>query len=149
MCENHPRKLEDIKQGNYYERKVLKWLNVNQCPTDKLFLYRNKFNTFDFSSSKVIGELKSRNIKHDDYNDLMIGLNKLEEAEIEYEKRVHKKYTFYFLCKDGLYSWDFKKDEYDIRMGGRCDRGRDERKLCGFIDTRNLVKLTTKINSIS
>ena len=55
-----------------------------------------------------------------------------------------------FLCKDGLYGWIYSPDKYyDIRMGGRTDRGKDETKLTAFIPSKDLFCITTEINSIS
>ena len=96
---------------------------------------------------KNILELKSRRIIHNRYPDIMIGLNKVEEA-IKHSKNFD--YYLLFLFKDGLYKWKYAKGKkYDIRMGGRMDRGKDERKMCAYIPTKDLVCVTTEINSIS
>ena len=119
---------KDIEMGNYYERKVLKWFNANDYSQNKLSFYSNPFNVMDMVSEdrKNILELKSRRIIHNRYPDIMIGLNKVEEA-IKHSKNFD--YYLLFLCKD--------------------DRGKDERKMCAFIPTKDLICVTTEINSVS
>ena len=145
---NFNRQLKDIEFGNYYEQRVLKWLNRNDFSGNILNLYKNPYNVMDMISEnqKHIIELKTRRIKHDKYEDMMIGLNKIEEAE----KNPQYKYHMYFLCEDGLYGWTYTPNKnYLIKMGGRNDRGKDERKLCAFLPTEDLCLITTDINSIS
>ena len=75
----------------------------------------------------------------------MIGLNKIEEAEKNY--KVYN-YYMYWLCEDGLYSWLYNPNKkYFIKMGGRNDRGVDERKLCVYIPTEDLTLITDKIST--
>ena len=140
---------KDIEMGNNYGGYALKWLNKNNYSQNKLTFFKNPFNVMDMISQdrKNILELKSRRIFHDQFSDIMIGLNKIEEAI-----KHHHNFDYYllFLCKDGLYKWKFAPNKkYDIRMGGRMDRGKDERKMCAFIPTKDLVCITTEINSIS
>ena len=141
MNNNSQRKLKDIEFGNYYEQKVLKFLNENDYSNKPLSFYKNPFNVMDMCNDDEILELKTRRIFLNDYPDLMIGLNKIEEAE---------KFTMLFLLKDGLYGWRYSPImKYDIKMGGRCDRGIDERKLCAFLFTKDMFLISTDINSIS
>lgn len=143
------RHIKDVEFGLLNEKKVLKWYNDNNYSDNKLEMFKNPFNVVDFVSSdgKDIIELKSRNIYHKQYPDLMIGINKLEEAD----RNCHcHNYYFNFLCKDGLYGWKYEKGKsYNKRFGGRTDRGIDERRLQGFIPTKDLFLITTEINSIS
>ena len=142
------RKQKDLEFGNYYERKVIEWLNENDYSNDKLKFFKNPFNVMDMCNSKNIIELKTRRINHNQYFDLMIGLNKIVEAEKNTNDDIQ--YTMIFLCKDGLYGWTYCEGKpYDIRMGGRSDRGKDERKLCAFLPCKDLFCITTDINSIS
>tara|TARA_R110000765_G_scaffold213808_2_gene318821 strand:- start:1100 stop:1555 length:456 start_codon:yes stop_codon:yes gene_type:complete len=151
MNTNSQRKLKDLKFGNYYEQKVLKFLNDDGCYKDNsgpLKFYKNPFNVMDMCNDTNILELKTRRIFFNQYPDLMIGLNKIEEAE-KFSSDT-KKYTMLFLLKDGLYGWRYSPDKkYDIKMGGRCDRGVDERKLCAFLFTKDMFLISTDINSIS
>lgn len=138
------RKLKDIEFGNYYERIVIEFLNKDLYSNNKLRFFKNPFNVMDMVSKdeKDIIELKSRRIKHNEYFDIMIGLNKIVEAQ----KYPQYDYYMYFLCLDGLYGWKYDKTKkFDIRMGGRCDRGIDERKMCAFIPTKDLFFISSKI----
>ena len=142
------RKQKDLEFGNYYERKVIEWLNENDYSNDKLKFYKNPYNVMDMCNSTNIIELKTRRIKHNQYPDLMIGLNKIEEAENNSNDDIL--YTMLFLCNDGLYGWSCMDGKtYSVRMGGRCDRGKDERKICAFLPCEDLFLITTDINSIS
>ena len=76
---------------------------------------------------------------------IMIGLNKIEEAEKNY--KIHNYYMLW-LCEDGLYSWLYNPNKnYVIKMGGRNDRGFDERKMCAYIPTEDLTLITNKIST--
>lgn len=144
----YDRKLKDLKFGNYYEQKVIKWFNENDYSLNKLQFYKNPYNVMDMCNSNNIIELKTRRIHHNSYPDMMIGLNKIQEAVKNKDPNVL--YTMTFLCKDGLYGWTYEKGKpYDVRMGGRTDRGKDERKMCAYLPTKDLFLITTEINSIS
>lgn len=143
------RALMDIQQGKYSEKKVVKWLNDNTFKDNQISLYKNPFNYIDMVSkdNKNRLELKSRNITHKQYPDLMIGLNKINEAKKFYSEA---DYHFLFLCKDGLYGWIYSPDKkLNFRRGGRTDRGKDEIRDQAFIPSKDLFCITTEINSIS
>ena len=113
------RHIADVEFGLYNEKKVLKWLNDNDYSNNKLSLFKNPLNVVDMVSAdgKVIIELKSRNIPHNQYPDLMIGMNKLIEAD----NNCHlADFYFFFLCKDGLYGWlSGKNKNFTTRCVGR------------------------------
>lgn len=143
------RHQKDIEFGNYYEKKVIEFLNKNNYKDEELKFYKNPYSTMDMCNSKNICELKTRRINHKQYPDMMIGLNKIEEAE---KDKKYEKFDFwyYFLCKDGLYGWRYRpQHNLSFRIGGRTDRGKDERKMCAFIPTNELSCISTEINSIS
>ncbi len=94
---------------------------------------------FDYEGDTAYAELKSRRIRHNDYNDIMIGKNK-----IEFALKCNKKVFLCFNFIDGAYYYEFSKEDIrsqgiTYREGGRQDRGKDERKECAFIKT-NLLK---------
>jgi len=125
----------DLKKGLKSEEEVLLILKTvfnNNLERTK------KYDTFDYWSKEYNSfiELKTRNIKHDSYSDVMCGLNKLNFA------KQNETYNFYFCFRfiDGLYIHKFNKDKiYDIRNGGRCDRGYDETKKTFFIKQTDLI----------
>jgi len=96
----------------------------------------DKWNTFDYIGKNFQVELKHRRINYNQYPTIMIGLNKLQKAA----KSPRATY-FLWKFKDGLYEWKFDPNEYTVEQGGRCDRGVDERKDCGFIDMKLLKEI--------
>jgi hypothetical protein len=78
----------------------------------------NRYDTIDFESEVSLVELKSRNCYSFDYPTAMIGYNKIERALEE-----TKKCYFVFAYTNGLYVWDFDKNDkcYVVRKGGRKD----------------------------
>ena len=95
------------------------------------------YDIFDYENEKYQIELKTRRIRSTDFADIMIGLNKLQIAE----KTENKKSIFLWKMVDGLFMWEFNKNQYSVRMGGTCRRGKDERKFCGFVPTEYLIKV--------
>jgi len=95
------------------------------------------YDIFDYENETYQIELKTRRISCCDFADIMIGLNKLEIAETT----ENKKSIFLWKMTDGLFMWEFNKKQYTIRMGGTSRRGRNERKYCGFVPTKYLIKV--------
>ena len=88
-------------------------------------------------------ELKSRRNEKNKYPDTMIGLNKITCAINEYDT---KKFIFAFNFIDGLYYYEFNKDDMangNIRKGtgGRCDRGKAEYSQYCYIKNDILIKI--------
>tara|TARA_R110002153_G_scaffold249066_1_gene405313 strand:- start:990 stop:1409 length:420 start_codon:yes stop_codon:yes gene_type:complete len=94
------------------------------------------YDTFDFENEEYMIELKTRRIHSKQYPDLMIGLQKLEIAET-----ANKKCIILWKLTDGLFMWECNRDDYTVRMGGRTDRGRDERRFMAFIPMNILKKI--------
>jgi hypothetical protein len=139
--------ISDKSFGDYNEIKLLNYLNCVLYPNDKFNMFKNEHSTMDFINGKIIAELKSRRNRYNQYPDTMCGLNKINQAKASAEKGKDIKYKFYFLFTDGLYCWDYKEGEYSIRMGGRVDRGSNERKRYAYVDIKYLKLITTDINS--
>jgi len=99
-----------------------------------------QYNRFDFISSGCMIELKSRRCSVNTYPDTMVGLNKLEYAK----KHTDKKVVFCFNFNEGLYYHIFNPEkEYSIRQGGRCDRGKAEYKSYFYINSADLLKVSS------
>ena len=130
----------DYIYGTQKERLVVDYLN-SKHKRDKYELYKEKNSVMDFHNDKYECELKSRTCSHDKYETTMVGLNKVQNMDPK------KKYRFYFLFTDGLYRWEYNKDDFVTRNGGRCDRGKYEIKKYIYIDIKKLKLLTTRINS--
>ncbi len=130
----------DYKYGTQRERLVVDYLN-SKHKNNKYELYKEKNSVMDFHNNKYECELKSRTCAHDTYPTTMVGLNKVQNMKPD------KKYRFYFLFTTGLFRWEYNKDDFVTRNGGRCDRGKYEIKKYIYINIKNLKLLTTRITS--
>jgi hypothetical protein len=105
------------------------------------------YNSIDFESENTIVELKSRKCYYDDYKDMMIGANKVKRVSDEFAKNKRQGYLV-FNCLDGIYYWKFNVEEsknaVSYRMGGREDRGKDEKELTAYINKDYLKCLLLK-----
>tara|TARA_R110000803_G_scaffold11657_1_gene34674 strand:- start:1326 stop:1766 length:441 start_codon:yes stop_codon:yes gene_type:complete len=132
---------QDNTFGHEREKLVVKYLNENGFQEDNFKLFNYKYSTYDMRNNQYIAELKSRRCLKETYPDTMVGYNKIKEAE---EEKSDKIYRFYFLFNDfKLYYWDFKEGEYEIRRGGRHDRGRAEVKMYAYINCDKLILVDT------
>ena len=130
---------QDFKLGIQSENKVLKFLNESY--EDK-FISTTQNCPFDFTNNQYNIELKTRNNTYNKYPSTMVGYNKIKIAE---EDNTDKKYKFLFLFEDGLYCWDFEKDKYTIKTGGRRDRGLYEYKQYAYIPIEELYLISKEI----
>lgn len=130
---------QDFNLGIKSENKVLKFLNESY--EDK-FISTTQNCEFDFTNNQYNIELKTRNNTYNKYPSTMVGYNKIKIAE---EDNTDKKYKFLFLFKDGLYCWDFEKDKYTIKTGGRRDRGLYEYKQYAYIPIEELYLISKEI----
>tara|TARA_R110000737_G_scaffold129543_3_gene161826 strand:+ start:6585 stop:7007 length:423 start_codon:yes stop_codon:yes gene_type:complete len=134
---------QDNSYGTKREELVVQFLNDNEFKEDNFKLYKYQYSTYDMVNNEYIAELKSRRNLKTTYPDTMVGYNKVREAE---QRVSSKKYRFYFLFSDyKLYYWDFKEGEYEIRKGGRRDRGRDEIKDYAYILCDKLILVDTLV----
>jgi len=130
---------QDFNLGIQSENKVLKFLNESY--EDK-FISTTQNCEFDFTNNQYNIELKTRNNTYNKYPSTMVGYNKIKIAE---EDTTDKKYKFLFLFEDGLYCWDFEKDKYTIKTGGRRDRGLYEYKQYAYIPIEELYLISKEI----
>jgi len=130
---------QDFNLGIKSENKVLKFLNESY--EDK-FISTTQNCEFDFTNNQYNIELKTRNNTYNKYPSTMVGYNKIKIAE---EDSTDKKYKFLFLFEDGLYCWDFEKDKYTIKTGGRRDRGLYEYKQYAYIPIEELYLISKEI----
>jgi len=129
---------KDLEFGGIQENNLLP---IFRGKFDALLCKTNKNAIVDYISPKTTLELKSRNCKHNTYDSVMIGKNKIDYAILS-----KKKVILAFNYIDGVYYYEFKKEDVDngnieFKMGGRVDRGRDERKIYAFINTSILQYL--------
>jgi len=113
-----------------------------------------KYAGIDFIGKNFSGELKTRDLYHNEFEDTMIGNNKIKKGFKNLLKFDNDKYDtkyrvfFWFGFKDGLYVWELTKETYElnggdskIKIGGTCKRGTDDYKDHYYIDIKHLVKI--------
>jgi hypothetical protein len=96
---------------------------------------------WDFESESCLVELKSRRNKYKAYPTTMIGKNKID-AMLKSDKRSFCVFNF----TDGVYSVEITPDiieKFELRQGGRWDRGRPELNQYYYIP----IKLLSPISS--
>jgi len=130
----------DLALGDRGEKECLP---LFQKKFDKYLSKTGQFNTMDFISPKTYVELKSRNYRFADFDDIMIGKNKVEFC-LKSSRRCILAWRF----KDGIYYYEFDKKNIDdgsvfYGMGGRTDRGIDERKEVAYIKRHLLINISS------
>ena len=111
-----------------------------------------KFCRVDFLGEAFAGELKSRDLDGNEYNETMIGYNKVEKGfeKLDWYKDHIPSYKmfFWFGFTDGLYTWELTKDNYELnggdiqkRWGGTSNRGKDDYKDHLYIKKEFLTKV--------
>jgi hypothetical protein len=108
---------------------------------DKQLCKTNQYSYVDFISPKTYVEIKTRRCNHNSYNDIMIGKNKVEFC-LKSKKACYLAWNF----NDGVYYWKVNKADVEAgkvfyAMGGRTDRGVDERKEVAYVKRELLIKI--------
>lgn len=129
---------QDIELGKKGEEDVLPLLREK---IDKYLCKTSQYATMDFISPKSYVEVKTRSCRHDTYSTQMIGVNK-----IEFALKSFRDCYLVFNFADGVFYWKVNKEDIEngdlyYAMGGRCDRGRDERKIYAYIKNHLLTSL--------
>lgn len=112
-----------------------------------------KYCRVDFLGEMFCGELKARNLSFNDFTETMIGYNKIENGfkKLDWYKDHMPNYKVYlwFAFKEGLYAWELNRKNYDLnggdsqkRIGGTCNRGRDDYKDHYYIKKEFLTKIS-------
>jgi hypothetical protein len=115
-------KAEDYIQ-TYFKQTTLKKLS--------------RFNKFDFEGDTAFFEVKTRRNDYNKYPSTMIGYNKILAC-----KKCEKDVYFIFQYLDGNYYYKYSNDEsFEIKKGGRFDRGRPESNYYCFIPIEKLIKI--------
>jgi len=101
---------------------------------------QNKYSPFDYNNegNTIFVELKTRNNAKNKYPTTMIPLSKVKIAETN----VDKTYYFAFKFTDGIYYIQYNKnifDTFEIKEGGRFDRGRPELNQYVYIPVDKLI----------
>ena len=132
----HFRKTQDIIQGEKKEKELYDII-IKQFKPNTL-TKTEQYHPLDYYDDvNTYYEIKSRNNYLRTYPDTMIGNNKFE-----YVKK--HKLECYFIINffDGSYYYKYdENDEFDIRIGGRNDRGEYEYKPYVYIPINKLIKI--------
>jgi hypothetical protein len=133
------KKMLDLRYGNKKENQLLPKLEEHFGVS---LTKTGRYDVFDYinEEKKILIELKSRRNSLNQFPTTMIGLNKFEEG---YKKRLEN-YTIYFVFNFSDYLGYYKlkgltEVNFDIRDGGRRDRGKDEIKKYVFIPVNELL----------
>jgi len=144
---NRTLKNADQKFGNTNEKNILKLLNDNI--SDNIRQYTNYYSIMDYydtdENENIIAEyeLKSRRIKHNQYNSLIFGKNKFDKSITQLEKNI--KQIYLFNCIDGVYKWELtdavkQQGEYYFSMNGNYARNDKPHSVCN-IRTKYLQRI--------
>ncbi len=119
-------KQNDIVVGEKSENEMITYFSKFFGKLD----FTNKYDNFDFYNDEFFIELKTRNIKHNQYSTLYFSEKKYYKG-LELIENHNKRIVFIWRCNDGCYFWELKKDNHEeegfLALGGRTDRGKDER----------------------
>jgi hypothetical protein len=107
-----------------------------------------KYSRIDFVGDRYSGELKSRNLSINTFNETMIGYNKIENGFKTLNFLSTHRVYFWFAFKEGLYVWELTQENFELnggdsqkRMGGTSNRGRDDFKEHYYIQNKYLTKI--------
>tara|TARA_R110002126_G_scaffold18542_2_gene70847 strand:- start:3037 stop:3444 length:408 start_codon:yes stop_codon:yes gene_type:complete len=128
-------KVNDLKFGKLGE---IKSAQILQEKFGELFHTEDQYNHFDYYNDKIFLEVKTRNIKGNQYDSLMFELHKIESGL----KHMENGFEVWFAwnCKDGIYLWKLNQKEYFSKFSGRTDRGCDERRILAHIKNEYITK---------
>ena len=91
----------------------------------------------DFYFGDTYFEVKSRRNNYNKYPTTMIGYNKIKWIKNNNIKDVY----FIFVFEDGNYYYKYNpEDKFETSIGGRWDRGKEEKKLYYYIPINKLTK---------
>lgn len=132
----HYQKREDLLMGSlnedYIKDVICCHFNINNLTKT----YEG--HPMDFKCDDIYFEVKSRRCKHNTYDTTMIGYNKIQWIIKNNIKDVY----FIFVFTDGDYYYKYDpKDNFEINLGGRNDRGKPEYKNYYYIPVEKLNKI--------
>ena len=137
---NNKKAIDDRKMGDSNERYVSaflkKWFNKNTFTRDT-----TGWNAIDYTDDlgKIAIELKSRRIRSNKYDTIMIGKNKYDSI-LKYRQEGYNR-CFLFKFTDKLCIYEIPNhlpQDITFRKGGTNKRGYDEYSDCMYIPTKYL-----------
>jgi len=137
---------EDREYGNDGERRVEDRLARLFGPLQSLSA-DDKYSEFDFKNDHVYVEVKRRRNTKLKYPTTMVGENKVVKG-FELQMAGFRVF-FVFDFVDVMCLWELKRDEYEVRHGGRTDRGQPEIKSYCYVHTNYLMDVKEDANEIT
>jgi len=101
-----------------------------------------EFYEFDKYNDNYFIEMKTRRIKHNQYESLFFGDNKLDKGDELLKKCPHLRIFYLWKCLDCCVGWEHRSSEFEICNRGRWDRGRREIDLCVDIKLKHIKPLS-------
>lgn len=137
------KKQQDLNLGNKSEKEIHSLLEsvfgelLNTADNETM----GKYYEFDKYNDKYIIEIKTRNIKHNQYSTLIFGENKLLKGDELLKENPNIRIFYLWRCKDGIYGWEHRSTDFYVCEMGRYDRGRREVHQCVNIKQCNIKPL--------
>lgn len=137
------KKQEDLSFGFKSENDIHEILEeyFGKLLKSKFNPEMGKYYEYDKYNEEYFIEIKSRRIRHNQYESLFFGKNKLLKGDELLNKCPHLRIFYLWKCNDGIYGWEHRSTDFDICKRGRCDRGKDEYNDCVDIKTKNIKPL--------
>ena len=137
------KKIADLSFGKDNEIRVKQRLERLFGPLEET----KTMDEFDFKNEQFVIELKSRRVTRDKYPSTMVGENKVVKG-FEYQL-AGRRVFFVFDFVDCMCLWELNRDEYDVRHGGRWDRGKAEIKSYCYIPRKYLLTVKEDADKIT
>tara|TARA_R110002124_G_scaffold164294_3_gene331671 strand:- start:201 stop:647 length:447 start_codon:yes stop_codon:yes gene_type:complete len=123
----HPIKIQNLKDGRKAE------LKIHDTLTKHFGEIKNNndndiYSHIDFKNENYAVEYKRRFINYGQYDTLFFEYVKVKEALLLMKQNPKLRVFFIWECNNGVYYWEYNEDEFFMRMNGRTDRGKDERR---------------------
>ncbi len=142
------KKQEDLRFGflseeqshEYLETVFGKLLNTKD---NKKF---GKYFEFDKYNDNYFIEMKTRRIKHNQYESLFFGVNKLDKGDELLKENPSLRIFYLWRCNDGVFYWEHNSSEYEIKKRGRTDRGKNEIDYCVDIKQKFIKPLNNLLD---
>jgi len=130
----------DRTMGDSFERKIQPTLEGIFGPLTKRS-DEDSFDVFDFSNERYFIDAKSRRNTKLKYPTTMVGENKVLKG-LNLMMRGYEVY-FVFGFTDVNCLWKLDRDQYEVRHGGRMDRGTPEIKSYCYVPVKYLKDIIT------
>jgi len=130
----------DRTMGDSFEQKIQPTLEGIFGPLTRRS-DTDKFDVFDFSNDRVFIDVKSRRNTKRKYPTTMVGENKVLKG-LNLMMRGYEVY-FVFGFTDVNCIWKLDREQYEVRHGGRMDRGNPEIKSYCYIPVKYLGDIIT------